>query len=51
MKNKISHFDGIVLCTFPEDVKYSCRYLEAKIAEMRTLKAPSGVTKDAGAKP
>lgn len=35
--------------TFPNKFNLSLRYLDANIADTRTLNAPSGVTRDAGA--
>lgn len=35
--------------TFPNKFNLSLRYLEANIADTRTLSAPNGVTSDAGA--
>lgn len=35
--------------TFPNRFSFSLRYLEANTADTKTLKAPNGVTSDAGA--
>lgn len=38
------------MITFPKALSPSFKNLEAKMAETKTLKAPNGVTIDAGAK-
>jgi len=38
-----------VFLTFPKRFNFSLRYLDANTADIRTLKAPNGVTSDAGA--
>lgn len=41
--------ENCLLFTFPNKFSFSLRYLDANTADTSTLRAPSGVTSDAGA--